>query len=218
MLLSCLIFFLFCSTQLKAQLTIGIKGGYSNAWEDYGDVNLPDDAEIDVKGFYISLLSYYKINKHLAIGLEPGYVQRGAACRPGWEPVFAGDTKFVLNYLELPVMIRGNFSLLKEKIEIFGKIGYGASMLQKGTEVVTSFAPINPSTIETEIDFEGKFSALNKYDHGAYAGFGFGFNLGKNQLFVEANYYHASIDFDDNNTSLNRSLQFGVGFTRFINL
>lgn len=208
---------LFYSSQLEAQLSIGIKGGYSNAWEEYGDVNLPDDAEIDVNGFFISLLSYYKINKHLAIGLEPGYVQRGAACRPGWEPVFEGDTKFVLNYLELPVMIRGNISLFKEKMEVFGKIGYGVSMLQKGTEVVTSFDSDDPP-VSTKIDFEGRFSALNKYDHGAYGGLGFGFNLGKNQLFVEANYYHASIDFDDNNTSLNRSLQFGVGFTRFFNL
>ena len=214
--LTCFIFCLFNSTQLDAQITIGIKGGYSNAWEEYGDVGLPDDAQIDVKGYHVSVLSYLKINKHLDIGIEPGWVQRGAACIPGWGPIFEGDTEFKLNYLELPLMVRGNFSFAKDRIEIFGKVGYGASMVQKGTEIVTMFNSDNPP-VKTEIDFKDEFSSLNKYDHGAYGGFGLGFNLGKNQLFVEANYYHGLKDFDNNNTSLNRSLQLGVGFSRKIN-
>ena len=205
---------LLLSNHLNAQISIGVKGGYSNAWENYGDVVLPDDAQIDVSGYYFSVLSYLKINKHLDIGIEPGYVQRGAACVPGFN-VFVDDTEFRLNYIELPLMIRGNFSFAKEKLEVFGKLGYGGSMIQKGTEIQTIFGSDEPP-LETRIDFENQFSSLNKYDHGMYGGFGFGFNFGKNQLFLEGNYYHGLKDFDDNNASTNRSLQIGFGFMREI--
>ena len=210
-------FFLICfffSANLEAQISIGVKGGYSNAWEDYGDVELPEDAQIDVKGYYVSILSYLKINKHLQVGIEPGFVQRGAACIPGFNP-FIGDTEFRLNYIELPLMVRGNFSFAKERLEVFGKVGYGGSMVAKGTEVLTIIGSDEPPE-ETEIDFQNQFSSLNKYDHGLYGGFGFGFNFGKNQLFVEGNYYHGMRDFDNNNTSKNRSLQIGIGFIRKI--
>jgi len=209
---SFLLICLFLSTNLEAQISIGVKGGYSNAWEDYGDVELPDDAQIDVNGYYFSILSYLRINKHLDIGLEPGFVQRGAACVPGFN-IFEGDTEFQLNYIELPLMIRGNISFAKEKIEVFGKVGYGGAMVQKGTEKLTIFGSDEPPT-ETKIDFENEFSSLNKFDHGAYGGFGIGFNFGKNQLFLEGNYYHGLKDFDNNNTSKNRSLQLGLGFLK----
>jgi len=92
-------------------------------------------------------------------------------------------------------------------------VGYGLSVLQKGTEIETPLGSDDPP-IEVDIDFEGRFSSLNKYDNGMYSGIGLGFNFGKNQIFFEGNYYHSLKDFDDNNTSENRSLQIGIGFVR----
>ena len=107
----------------------------------------------------------------MQVGIEPGFVQRGAACIPGFNP-FIGDTEFRLNYIELPLMVRGNFSFAKERLEVFGKVGYGGSMVAKGTEVLTIIGSDEPPE-ETEIDFQNQFSSLNKYDHGLYGGFGF---------------------------------------------
>jgi len=112
-------------------------------------------------------------------------------------------------------MVRGNVSFAKDRLEVFGKLGYGGSMVAKGTEILTIFGSDEPPA-ETEIDFENQFSSLNKYDHGVYGGFGFGYNFGKNQLFLEGNYYHGLKDFDNNNTSKNRSLQLGIGIARKI--
>ena len=210
-----LLFTFLFSYQVEAQISIGIKGGYSNAWEYYGDVDLPDDAQIDVDGYYFSLLSYLKLNKHLDIGVEPSFVQRGAACIPGFDP-FLGDTEFQLNYIEIPLMLRGNICFLNDKLEAFGKIGYGASMVQKGIGQTTFIGSEDPPII-TEIDFSNPLSSLNRFDHGLYGGLGLGVNLGNNQLFLEGNYYNAFRDFDSNNTSKNRSLQLGIGFVRTFN-
>lgn len=195
-----------------AQFSIGIKGGASNAWEYYGDVDLPDGAEIDVNGFYISILSYYRFSKHISIGIEPGYVQRGAACVPGWNP-FVGDTKFMLNYIEAPLFLKANTTLFKDKISLFGKLGMGGSYLQSGIEIIESAFPEIPD-LRTKIDYEGRFESLNAFDYGAYGGAGIGFNFGDTQLFLEGNYYHALMDFDSNNTSQNRSLQLGLGLIK----
>ncbi len=92
-----------------------------------------------------------------------------------------------------------------------------SQLVQKGTEITTFPKDINPP-IKTTIDFENSFSSLNKFDHGAYGGIGFGFNFGMNQLFIEGNYYHGLKDFDDDNTSKNRSLQLGLGFSRSLRM
>ena len=78
-----------------------------------------------------------EINKYIEFGVEPGFIRRGAACVPGWngginpEPIFPGDSKFVLDYIEMPIMAKFNLPLFKDKFEISGKAGYGGSMLVK---------------------------------------------------------------------------------------
>ena len=63
-----LLSFLF-AYQLQAQFSLGIKGGYTNAWAEYGDIGLPEDAKIDVDGFNLSALAYIKINTYFQIGI-----------------------------------------------------------------------------------------------------------------------------------------------------
>ena len=203
---------LFITNQSVAQFSIGIKSGISNAWEYYGDVDLPEGAEIDVNGYYFSVLGYYDLSKNLSIGIEPGFVQRGAACVPGWSP-FIGDTEFNLNYIETPVFLRGNIGFLKDRISVFGKVGFGGSYLQHGVEIEESQFPEIPDN-ETVIDFEGKFKTLSRYDYGAYGGAGIAVHFGATQLFIEGNYYHALKNFDSENISQNRSLQLGLGVSR----
>ena len=83
--------------QLQAQFVLGLKSGATKAWEDYGDVVTPDGANIHINGFQLSGLAYYKITPNFWVGMEPGWVERGAACEPGFL-IFNEDTKLFLNY------------------------------------------------------------------------------------------------------------------------
>lgn len=200
--------------ELKAQLSIGLKAGYTNAWESYGpDVPLPENAETDVSGINISAMAYYKLGKFLSIGIEPGYVERGAACFPGFGIIFNGDTKFFLDYVEAPLMISANLPLFNKKIELYGKLGYGASMMVKAEREVT---PLNDEPVTTTPIQLGPESILNRWDHGAYGGVGIGYNFGKTQVFVESNFYYGMRDAERSNVSKNRSVNVNLGVSRRI--
>ncbi len=200
-----LVLILFISTFSNAQISLGVKGGISNAWEFYGDVGLPEGAQIDVNGYHFAILSYYELTPFLSVGVEPGYVQRGAACVPGWNE-WVGDTKFMLNYIELPLMLRGNVSFFNDQIEIYGKTGISGGFVQKGMEIIDPQSDGIPIT-RTKIDFKDEFESLQRFDYGIYGGLGFAFNFGQNSFFIEGDYYHGLRDFDRLNTSKNRSIQ-----------
>src|SRR5258706_10912626 len=120
MKISTLLFSLICCFsffQINAQFSVGVRGGVNKAWEDYGDVEVPPNAQTHVFGFQTSALAYFEISKHFSIGVEPGYAQRGAACVPEFI-TFQGDSKLLFNYVELPLMLSLKFPVLKEKFEV----------------------------------------------------------------------------------------------------
>ncbi len=207
----CLMLILFCwmGFQINAQISIGLKGGFVRAWEEYGDVGLPDDAPIQVNGFQVSALAYAKIHKNIEIGFEPGFIQRGAACEPGFV-IFNQDTKLLLNYAEVPLMVKGKFNLFNDKLEVFGKLGYGVSMILKASREVIDLSGIDPP-VKTDLDIKNNEN-MERWDHGIYSGLGVAYNLGKNQIFFETSFYHGLKDVDKWNTSMNRSLQFNLGY------
>jgi hypothetical protein len=89
------------SFQLFSQLSIGVvKTDMSKpGWSMVMMQMFQEDAKIHVDRFQISGLSYLELSKHFKIGAEPGFVQRGAACFPGFVN-FIGDTKLFSNYIE----------------------------------------------------------------------------------------------------------------------
>ena len=100
---------------------------------------------------------------------------------------------------------------LAERIEVFGKLGYGASFLVGGQREDT---PNNDEPI-TRTDIElGENSILNRWDHGAYGGLGIGLNLGKTQIFVEGDVYAGFRDAGRANFSQNRSISVNFGVSR----
>lgn len=201
------------SIQVFSQQSFGIKGGYTEAWEDYGDVFLPPNADTHISGFHISALGYTSVNNWFSIGIEPGYVKRGAACVPGFTtPVF--DTQFNLNYIELPVMAKGSIPLFKNKMEIFGKLGYGVSYLAAAYEVQEDlFGDLPDVKMKMSLDETG---ILHRWDHGIYSAAGFGYNFSASQLFTSFDFYYGMMDAEKNNTSKNRSFNISVGYTYFL--
>ncbi len=206
--------FVIMAFSAKAQFSIGVKGGYTRAWEDYGEnrVLLPEDAKIHVHRFNLSLSVYRQLGKHWQIGLEPGYAGRGAACVPGWEfyqpvPVFRGDTRFRLNYLEMPLMFRFEQSFGGGKVYAFASAGYGFSYLISGfREVVDLDTGAKVSTVDIAEE-------LTRWEHGPYGSLGFGFPVKEHiRCFLAATYYRGLVNVDPFNPSQARALNVDLGF------
>lgn len=204
--------FVIFTLQLSAQISIGLKTGYTRAWEKY-DVEVPEDARIHVRGFNIAGMVYLKVNDYLSFGLEPGYIERGAACVPGWnipDPTFRGDTELFLKYAELPVMVQSQLPLFHGKLEVFGKVGYSMAYLTTAFEKTTDLDGIVPS-VRTKLDLSTD-NRLNRLDHGLHGTIGLSKTLGKGRVFIEAAYYSSVRDADRNNFSKNRNLNFNMGY------
>ena len=194
-----------------AQFTLGIKGGFNRAWQGYGATQLPEDARTHVNRILLSTQAYYDIHRLVGIGMEPGYAQRGAFCVPGFV-FFNGDTKFLLDYVELPMMVKAGFSFAHDHLSVFGKTGFGASRIFKATqEVVWQDDRADPRRSELPIGGATQFRSM---DYGLHGGLGITYHAGNHQLFVESRYYYGLRDFDEWNVSKNRTLHVGIGFAR----
>lgn len=206
-LLLCCLFFIGIHP-LHAQLTLGLKGGYTKAWEHYGDVILPDNAEIDVDGFNVSALGYVDIGKQFKLGAAPGFVRRGAACLPGFG-IFSADSKFFLSYVELPIFVSRSIPIYKDKVSLLPKIGYGTSFMTKA--VMES--PDLQGIIERQKLELNNSARFNRWETGFYGGCGLAFSVKEHQqILVETEYYYSMRDAEKWNTSKNRSLSFSAGY------
>ncbi len=203
--------FFLITGSMHAQLSIGLKGGYIRAWEEYGNVELPPNAKIHVHGYQGSVLCYLNLSKTFSIGIEPGYAQRGAACQPGFI-VFNSDTKLLLNYLDLPLMVSARIPAFRDKFSFFGKAGYGISRVITGYTEVTDLTGVEPVK-RTKLDFTNPFGDnISRRDHGLYGSLGMAYNFGVNHLFIESTLYYGLVDVDINNKSENRSIHVGIGY------
>lgn len=211
-----IILLLICLITFKAQtqISIGLKTGYTHAWQNYGDITLPDNAVVHINGFNISVLGYVELNKYFELGIEPGYIKRGAACVPGWNigimPIFLSDTKFYLDYIELPLILSGKINTWNDRLTVFGKLGYGGSFLARAfREDITD---VQNQVFISEINLRQSTNFLKRWNHGIYTGAGIGYNIKKHQVFFSADYYIGLIDVDRINVSKNRNLNFNVGY------
>ena len=211
------IFFLF-SIHSHAQFSLGLKGGATKAWQNYGEVELPEDAVTHVWGYNISLMTYYKLGNHIELGMEPGYIKRGAACIPGWnigsQPVFEGDTKFLLDYVEIPLFVYGKVPVYKDRIRFMAKAGYGISFMIKAIReemIIDSDSPPNRFEMATR-----QSSLLNWIDHGFYFGSGFELKIKNHYVFLESDFYLSPVDTEKFNTSQNRNISFCIGVKKEI--
>lgn len=195
-------------TPLSAQFSIGLKSGLTRAWEDYGDTDLPDDAVIHVNGYHISGLAYYHFNNRWQLGIEPGFVQRGAACVPGFG-IFDRDTRLLLNYVELPLKIAYAQPLIKDRVALSGRFGFGTALITTAYQEVIDLSGNTPPE-RTRLPADG--SAVRQWDHGLHGGLGLGYNLGRNQLFLSGDYYYGLRDVDPSFASQNRNLNFALGY------
>lgn len=213
-IVQCIILIIFSSLAFntQAQSTIGVKLGYTNAWPEYGDIELPADANTHIDGYNFAFFYTYNFWGNAKIGVAPGYIKRGAACFPGWQPTFVGDSKVYLNYLEMPIKLSNTFNLAKSKINAEIAIGYGINLLTSAylhEESIGTDMPTNISKIEVHNTDQGTF---NPIDHGAYLDISLYYPITEQySAFIQSSYYHGMTDYDKENVSKNRSLSFDLG-------
>lgn len=206
------IFFVVCVVQLNSQISVGFRGGYTTAWPDYGDAILPEDAETDVEGYNFSLMFYTKVSPSISLGIEPGIVQRGAACFPGWQPTFLGDTRVNVSMLEFPLLVSKEMAIPKTKISIIGRLGYGFSYAVSGKETIIPLEP-NPQPITSELDLNDPELIIDRWDHGIYTGLQTKYQFSnKHSIIAETNFYLGMYNIDKINYAKNRSLSFSIGY------
>lgn len=206
-----LFFFTFLN-QSNCQIEIGLKGGFTNSWPGYGDLELPDDAQTNVSGYNLSIFISRSTNNNLGFSFQPAFIKRGAACFPGWQPVFEGDSKVFLNYFELPIFINKKFKF--RSTSIVTSFGYGLSFLNSASvhqeQLFESGTRTVVSNIEVGNDSQDSF---NRLDHGFYISIRFDRQIQQNHfIFLESTYYLGMKDYDKVNTSKNRNLNFNIGF------
>lgn len=208
---------LLTSVSVSAQWSVGASAGYTRAWQNYGDVILPDGAVTHIHGFNSEVQVYYNLNRFLSVGVEPGFTRRGAACVPGWNgginpnPIFPGDSRFLLDYVEAPLMIQANFGMFNNRFTIQPSIGYGWAVMVNGREEV-----VNLETGEVEITRDmgiGQGTNLSRWDHGLHSSLKLGCQFGKHGFFAQSGYYFGLMDAEVWNTSKNRALNFNLGYS-----
>ena len=193
-----------------AQTSLGLKTGYTKAWMDYGEVPLPDNAIIHINRIHVSALAYKQLNSFLRVGIEPGYLSRGANCEPGFAGGFRGDTKLILNNVELPLMCSAHIPLVKNQVGLMANVGYGVSYTIAAFRETRDLDGIIPTTRE-RLDFDG-FRPPQRWSHGLYGGLGISKKIKGNDVFIKADYHYGFVDIDVLNTSKHRSLQYGLGY------
>lgn len=199
----------FLSVDAVGQLSVGIKSGYVRAWQDYGDVFLPEGAVTHLHSFQTSVQMYFRINERLEVGVEPGWVKRGAACEPGFT-TFNGDTDLHLQYLELPLLFTGRLPVWRDRLEAFGKAGAGVSMVLSGYRQVNS--PLTPIGVQTVLLNFNQNESLQRWDVGLHGGLGLACRLGPGKLQLESTMYAGLLDFINSTSSQNRGLFVGLGY------
>lgn len=198
--------------QVNAQVSVGLKTNYGTSWQEYGDLPINGfDQRINSYGFAAEVA--FNWSSRFKIKASPGYSRRGAACVPGFAITFPGlidDATVYADYVDLPIMIEYSLPLLS-KFSVFAHAGAGVAYMVGGHQN-TSFTDLTRPNERQPLDFSDD-SIFNRFDMGLHGGIGFSYDLGPGSLRLSGDYYHGLVDVTTTNTSENRSLAVGLGYT-----
>lgn len=207
--------------QSNCQTEIGFKGGLTNSWPSYGELELLTNSKTNVSGYNLSLLVGMSINDKLGFSFQPAFIKRGAASILwangsgfGLMPVFESDLKVFLNYFEIPIFINKKFRF--KSTNIIPSFGYGLSFLNSASVYLDDKSGTRTFVSNIEIGNDSEES-LNRFDHGFYFSIRIDQEIVKNYfMFFESAYYLGMTDHDKLHSLKNRSVNFNFGFSYII--
>ena len=207
---SALLLLAFGPGRAFSQIVLGAKFTANHNWQKYAEGTNAANADLSVWGKGASVSALYQLDDHFAIGVEPGLVQRGTKCEPGFILPYPGDAKLVCNFVDLPIVAEVSWKVWRDRLLFFGKIGGGMSRLVSGYREISSINPEVPvNRNDLVLDNEQQ---LRRWEKGLQGGVGLGVKAGPGYINFETRYYHGLTDANKFLTSKNRSLGYSLGY------
>ncbi len=193
-----------------SQFSLGAKITANHNWQKYADGTNAANNDLSVWGMGASVSAMYNLGSHFAVGIEPGLVQRGTKCEPGFVLPYPGDAKLVCNFVDLPIMTSGSLKAWNGRLLFTGKIGGGVSRLVGGYREISSFNPEVPVD-RNKLDIREE-PQLRRWEKGLQGGLSLGIKAGAGFVYLESRYYHGLTDANKNLLSKNRSMGYSIGY------
>ncbi len=216
------------------QWTFGIKGSIVRSSQDISPVLTYvgyDNPGEKINGFGTTAFLYYRVLKHLQIGIEPGLVRRGnrtinymtvdASPFDCWDyeldhfkecDVEAyNENRVYASYVQAPIFLKGTLPICKDRLAIFAKAGSGfawlvAAQTERGNNDLFGI-PAELSTFNLkEADF------IERWDLAWQMGTGIDLKMGPGYLTLESIFYHGTKDFYSYTKSLTKSFEYSLGY------
>ena len=228
-----LFFFCLLSFSVAGQWSFGIKGSYSRSNQDIPFEYLATDYQYTkssnkVEGYGLAVSLYYHLNKYWQIGVEPGVVKRGSGvysygaymlfdcgdfegfsfeeCSP--TPI--NETRVYAQYAQVPLLMKFNVALFKNRLSIFLKGGGSVSWLSSAQNQTTNVYLDQPSVFQSvNLKEEG---VLNRWDLGVQMGSGINIKAGPGSVLLETTIYQGFKDFYNYRKSWTRSFEYSLGY------
>jgi len=194
---------------LKAQLYLGVEGGWNKNHLTTGNASQSFTDYKDRSGFLAGIPVLYRIRDWLAVQADPSYLQKNYRIeRTGFfNGVYQNNTN---GYLQLPLMAQLSFGgrQLRGFVNLGGYGAYWLSAHVRGTEpsvlnpVDTAYQTVNPVSVYGEnypYSYDEKYSFDSRRDRrmewGVLAGLGISYEWKATWLFfVEGRYTRALTD------------------------
>jgi len=196
-------------TAIRAQTSFGVLSGYNRSQTQY-DVEVPEDAHTHIHSWHVSGWMTVPLGNRIKLNTELGFIQRGAACMPGWVD-FNQDSELRLQYGQLAV--NTSYDLIRwKRLTIAAYLGAGGAYLLSANETVLD--SWNDWEIRRELDLDDGNSQLNRLDLGAHYGGVISFRAGCGQLLTRIGGYRGFVHVNEDNFSLSRDWVVSLGYAQ----
>ncbi len=201
-----ILFFTGCYTFLNAQLGLGLRGGINFATAELEE-KIDGTWESDYKDFVprinAGLIAEISFSEMFALQPEVNFIQKGY--KTTFQNGTTYDSKVLMNYVEVPVFVKGRFGtdLVKFNVLAGPSIGYAFNGKVKSDD--------------TEIDIDFDKDQIKQYDVSALLGIGVELKAGPGNIFLDARLNWGITNLDDSSNSddfnwHNRGIGIGVGY------
>jgi len=189
----------------NAQVQFGVRaGGSLSTQSSLGELWNNDGVK---QGVFAGLTAEYTVVKGFSLAGEVNYLEKGSKY-----DIFVTGSKYNVSrkydYLNIPVMAKGNFTNalgVSEPFSVFGYAGPYCGVLLSSKDSFTNAEPA--SSVELK-------STAKSSDFGAVAGFGASYKLPKKgEIYIDLRYEMGLVSIDKQDSDLrNKSMEAGIGF------
>jgi Outer membrane protein beta-barrel domain len=192
---------------LNAQIGLGVRGAFNYATAELEE-KVGDSWETDMQDYIFlgssGFLLEFNLNDKFALQPELNYIQKGYKTGVVIENV-TRDVKTVLNYVELPFLVKGKFGPGRVKFNALVGPSFGYAFNGK----------LKSDIADADIDF--KDAEVKRWDIGAVLGVGASMDAGPGALFLDARLGWGFSNLDDSANSdnynwHNRGVNVGIGY------